>query len=136
MNFCFEVSKSSWDWTSEAGTVITKDNKVIGYAHNEVVPFESAMMHRGSLKEKHKTPIGERLEFTETAHAEVNAIIQTTNSKKSLKDSQLYSTKFPCPFCARIIANTQIEKIYYSGEYANDLGYKTLEEAGKELIKI
>lgn len=136
MRFCFDVSRSSWDWTSEAGTLITKDNQVIGYAHNKVIPYESAMMHRGSLKEKHKTPIGENLEFTETSHAEVGAIINAAHSSKSLENCNLYSTKFPCPFCARVIADTKIEKIYYSGEYANDLGYKTLKESGKELIKI
>jgi deoxycytidylate deaminase len=136
MQFAHEISRLSWDWTGETGAVITKNNEILGYSHNKVVPFESFMLLNGALREKHRTPIGEFLEFGETIHAETAAIVDLCQKGHNLEKTHIYTTKFPCPICARNLAATPIEKIYYSGEYSNKLGYTLLEKSDKELIRI
>lgn len=133
LNFAHEVSKSSWDWTGETGAVIVKDNKILSYSHNVVVPYQSSMMHNGSLMEKHHTGLGQGLEYRETNHAEVRSMMQLIETKHSLDGADIYTSKFPCPICARVIADSPINKIYYSHEYLNDISYQLIKETGKEI---
>ncbi|MEA3357640.1 MAG: deaminase [Patescibacteria group bacterium] len=136
LSLCHEVSKLSWDWNGQTGAAIARDGKILAYSHNAVLPYESAMMHEGAIREKMHTPIGQYLEYFQTNHAETRAITQLCGQKQSLENTDLYTTKFPCPFCARIIADSPIKRIFYSGEYTNNLGYETLKRAGKKLAKI
>lgn len=136
LNFAADVSKLSWDWEGQTGAVIANAGRISAFSHNKVLPYESAMLDKGSLRQKARAPIGEQLEYYSTNHAECSAILRAQENAITLKNCDLYTTKFPCPFCARIIADTEIETIFYSGDYTNNLGYKTLEECGKRLVKI
>ena len=46
-------------------------------------------------------------------HAEVNAIL---NSNSSVKNCILYTNKFPCNECAKVIIQSGIIKVIYKGE--------------------
>ena len=74
------------------GAVIALDNKVIAKAHNQV--------------EMLKDP---------TAHAEMIAITQATNSVSSkwLEKCSLYVTVEPCSMCAGALVLSRIKKIYF-----------------------
>ncbi|GAB4162284.1 MAG: hypothetical protein Fur003_5420 [Candidatus Dojkabacteria bacterium] len=134
MKFCTDVSTLSWDWNGRVGAAIVKAGKVISYSHNKVLPYESAMLHEGGIRDKNHIPIGEGLEFYQTNHAEMGCIAKVASSEHSLEECDLYCTLFPCPFCAKVIADTPIKRIYYSGEYTNQMGYEVLKATGKELI--
>lgn len=131
-----EAAKSlSWDWDGQTGAVITSHGKLISFGYNKVLPYPAAEMHEGSLRDHVHAPLGERLELYQTNHAELNAILRAQESGHNLTGTTLYTTKFPCPFCARIIADSAIESIVYSGEYTNNLGYEMLAKCGKKLVK-
>ncbi|MBF0523245.1 MAG: tRNA adenosine(34) deaminase TadA [Candidatus Omnitrophica bacterium] len=77
------------------GAVIVFKNQVIARAHNQV--------------EMLKDP---------TAHAEMIAITQATNSLSSkwLLDCTLYSTIEPCSMCAGALVLARIKKIYFGAK--------------------
>lgn len=119
-----EISKLSWDWTGQTGAILTDaKQKVISYGFNEILPYQSAMMHNGSVKEQEHGEIGKNIELLETIHAEMAAII---NADSSLKDTILWVSKFPCPYCARVIAKSKIKKVIHVHDYANKTGYSIL----------
>lgn len=146
--FCLDLENLSWDWTGRIGSCITINSKrekgssnkntfdIVSYSYNSIMPFEAAMMHNGSLKEKEKTPVGCNIELTETVHAEVGSILNLKQNPKIKGNLEIWITAFPCPVCARIIAKSNIKTIYYIREYPNELGYKILQSVGKTLVKV
>ena len=71
-------------------------------------------------------------------HAELNAIL---NSIKSLKNSTIYVTHFPCNECAKAIVQSGIKKVVYFSDKHKDLettkaSKKILENANVEISHI
>lgn len=52
-----------------------------------------------------------------TAHAESNAICQAAKEGFSVKGSTIYSTMFPCFWCAKMIVNSGIVKVVSEYDY-------------------
>ncbi|MBD3329771.1 hypothetical protein GF357_04740 [Candidatus Dojkabacteria bacterium] len=153
--FVQDISKLSWDWTGQTGACLVheisgknqtnSDSKksddssrfeVITWSHNVVVPFESYIMHKGALKELHRTPPGENIELTQTNHAEVAAVLRAAEQGLNFENIDLVTSKFPCPVCARILADSPISRVYYSEGYSNGLGMMVLKGAGKSFLQI
>ena len=74
------------------GSVIVKDNKIIGRGYNQVESLNDA-----------------------TAHAEMIAITSASNTNEDwrLSDAFLFVTKEPCPMCAGAILNSRLRGIIY-----------------------
>jgi guanine deaminase len=74
------------------GAIITKDDKIISQAHNQVL-----------------------LTNDPTAHAEVNAIRKASKklSTFDLSECILYTTCMPCPMCLGAIFWARIKTVYY-----------------------
>jgi len=139
MKFCLDVGTTSWDWTGTMGAVIvrSRDKKILTYSHNVVLPYETAMLHEGCSREKVKSARGEDQDLTETNHAETMCITKIASTPSvSLKGTELYTKAFPCPTCARVIASSPIEKIYYNLDYANEIGYRILKRSGKKIERV
>jgi len=102
------------------GAVITKDNKIIASAHNQVL--------------ESKDP---------TAHAEINAIRKASKFLDSfdLSECVLYTTCMPCPMCLGAIFWARIKTVYYGateddasrGGFDDKLFYKMLDDKKKYL---
>lgn len=60
---------------------------------------------------------GERLELCYCLHAEQNAILQAARNGVSIEGAEIYCTTFPCPICARMIANSGIKRVLVFGSY-------------------
>jgi dCMP deaminase len=77
---------------------------------------------------------GERLELCYCLHAEQNALMQAARNGVSIEGAEIYVTNFPCPICARMIANSGIKRVcvfgYYPGE---DRSRLMLERCGIEV---
>ena len=88
-------------------------------------------------------PWGKTGDFLDTkypyvVHAELNAIL---NSIKSLKESTIYVTHFPCNECAKAIVQSGIKKvIYFSDKHKNlesTVASRTiLKNAGVEIVNL
>ncbi|HEQ65341.1 MAG TPA: hypothetical protein ENN64_00745, partial [bacterium] len=139
--FLIDLESLSWDGTGRSSACITaKCNNgmysVLGYGYNRVLPYEGYMLYEGSLREKNHTPVGQNLEYGETVHAEIDALLMCNLAGAKITDSILWTSKFCCPYCARSFAASPISAIFYRDEYTNDLSYSVLRAAGKVIKKV
>ncbi|HLN18769.1 MAG TPA: deaminase, partial [Patescibacteria group bacterium] len=54
----------------------------------------------------------------------------------SLNNTNLYVTTFPCPTCAKLIAEAGIKKVYYESGYSLSDAEDILKNAGIEIILV
>lgn len=113
--------------TQVGACIVDDDNKVVSIGYNGMprgcndadMPWE----REGSFKET---------KYAYVVHAELNAIL---NSPRSLKDTTLYVSLFPCNECAKAIIQSGIKKIYYesdkyNGTDGNVVSKRMLDQAG------
>ena len=119
--------------TQVGACIVDQDNKVVSIGYNgfprgcndKVFPWK----REGSML---------NTKYAYVVHAELNAIL---NSPRSLKDTILYVSLFPCNECAKAIIQSGIKKIVYeSDKYADTEGVKAskkmLEAAGVEFEQL
>jgi dCMP deaminase len=110
-----ESIKSS-DWWRQVGAAIVKDGQVILKSHNTHLPSPHSPYVHGDPRNNFSK--GEYLEHSSAIHAEAALIALAAQQGISLKGLSLYSSTFPCPPCAKLIAYSGIKKIYYSEGYS------------------
>lgn len=108
--FMNEALKEAYDGIENGdggpfGSVIVKNNKIIGRGHNLVLLKQDC-----------------------TCHGEIMAIKDACKNLKSfnLSETQLYTTSEPCPMCLGAILWAQIDKVYYgcSKDDCEKIGFK------------
>ena len=62
-------------------------------------------------------PSGEGLEKCEAIHAELNAFLQCRSDDTSLT---MYTTTTPCIACAKIICNSNVQRVISISQYSQD----------------
>ena len=134
MGVAFLSGMRSKDPSTQVGAcIIDKEKKIIGMGYNGF-PLGSS---------DDEMPWGKTGDFLDTkypyvVHAELNAIL---NSIKSLKESTIYVTHFPCNECAKAIVQSGIKKvIYFSDKHKNlesTVASRTiLKNAGVEIVNL
>ena len=134
MGLAFLSGMRSKDTATQVGDcIIDKEKKIIGMGYNGF-PLGSS---------DDEMPWGKTGDFLDTkypyvVHAELNAIL---NSIKSLKESTIYVTHFPCNECAKAIVQSGIKKvIYFSDKHKNlesTVASRTiLKNAGVEIVNL
>jgi len=75
-----------------------------------------------------------------SSHSEANAIVAAARSGVSINNQRMASMFFPCPFCARLIIQSGIRRVYYAtnietyNEEHRKIVMTSFEEAGVQLI--
>jgi len=69
-------------------------------------------------------------------HAEANAITKVAKSNNSSEDSTLYVTTAPCMECSKLIIQSGIKRVVFSGEYHSDDGIQLLKRAKIEVVHL
>jgi len=108
--------------------------ELLATAHNAVVPYETYAMHHGAARETHFSPMNDQNHY-DTIHAEVAVLIKAQKERIDLHDSTLFINLLPCPMCARMLAQTDIESVIYSQDHSSGYGLKMLELAGKKVTR-
>ncbi|MEI6462787.1 MAG: deaminase [bacterium] len=129
------VSKRSFDHTFQVGEVLAKNGIPLLTTWNKCVPYETYPMHFGSLREKNFSPPGD-LNNYDTIHSEINLLLEAIKKKSDLKDTSLYINLLPCPTCAKAIACSDIQTIYYKLDHSEGYAYKLLTQMGKKCIRV
>ena len=119
--------------TQVGACIVDKDKKVVSIGYNGMprgcndtdMPWD----REGGFKET---------KYAYVVHAELNAIL---NSPRSLKDTILYVSLFPCNECAKAIIQSGIKKIYYesdkyNGTDGNIVSKTMLQKAGVEFEQL
>jgi dCMP deaminase len=126
------LSERSSDWWRQVGAVAARDNRVIGCAWNRHHPTEYAPYLSGDPRDAFGR--GVRADLSTAVHAEAAVIARAARDGISLAGADLYTTTFPCPACARLIAEAGIRRCFFAGEYSVLDGETVLRAAGVRLI--
>jgi len=130
----FRESQKSKCWWRQIGAIAVKDGKIIFRAYNKMLPHDDECYKIGCIRDG--LAPGKEPEKCSAIHAEMSIVAQAAKEGFSLEGAELYVTHFPCPVCAKIIANSGIKKIIFqSGSSVFD-GEKIMLGQGIEIIKI
>jgi len=134
MNIAIEVSRRSTCTRRQIGAIIVSDVgeiKSTGYNGNpRGLPHCGEM---GCIRDKLGIPSGTRLETCTAVHAEQNALMQAGTNARG---STLYSTIVPCPICARMILNAQVQRVVFIDDYSDNAGFALLGQAGVAVTRL
>jgi dCMP deaminase len=115
------ISQRSVCLRRKVGCLIVKNNQILCTGYNgppagHPHPEELGGCERDIAGIKS----GERLELCYCLHAEQNAILQAARHGISIEGATIYVTIFPCPICARMIANSGISEVRVFGTYPGE----------------
>lgn len=132
------VAKRSNCCRRHVAAVIVKDNRVISTGYNGT-PRGIANCFDGGCERCNSTEVksGEGLTDCICAHAEENAIVQAAYHGIAVKESTIYTTFSPCPYCTRMIINSGIKEVVYKDLYTIDeKSIALLRQAGIKFRKL
>jgi dCMP deaminase len=127
-----ELSQRSSDWWRQVGAVAARGGQVLGTAWNRHHPSEYSPYQDGDPRDSFER--GVRADLSTAIHAEAAVVAQAARSGVSLDGADLYVTTFPCPACARLIAESGIRRCFFTRTYSVLAGDQVLRAAGVELI--
>lgn len=126
-----QASGRSSDWWRQVGALAVKDDKIIAEEHNRHLPTEYSPYIDGDPRNNFSRGI--ETDLTTALHAEAAIVAWAAREGVSLLDAELHVTTFPCPTCARLMAEAGFARCYFSGPYALLDGENVLRQAGVEL---
>lgn len=126
------LSERSSDWWRQVGAVAVRDGQVLGSAWNRHHPTEYAPYLSGDPRDAFER--GMRADLSTAIHAEAALIAGAARDGISLAGADLYTTTFPCPACARLIAEAGFARCLFAGRYSVLDGEQTLRARGISLI--
>ncbi|MFZ2187979.1 MAG: deaminase [Candidatus Moraniibacteriota bacterium] len=130
-----ELKEKSANWWRQIGALITdKKGSIILSAFNRHVPTQENMAVYGDLRMCFDA--GENHHLSNSIHAEASLIGKAAKDGISLNNTNLYVTTFPCPTCAKLVAEAGIKKVYYQSGYSLSDAQDILKNAGVELILV
>nr|AIA18279.1 Cytidine and deoxycytidylate deaminase zinc-binding region [uncultured bacterium] len=134
-----EASMYSFDYAFQTGVALGKksgDNyRLLLWAYNRVVPYQTYALHHGASREKHFSPPND-LNHYDAVHAEVEAIVSAGKAPINLQGATLFINLLPCPSCARMLAETDIAEIVYTMDHSDGYAVHMLEAAGKTVRRV
>lgn len=131
------VAKRSNCCRRHVAAVIVKDNRVISTGYNGTPRGITNCFDGGCERCNSNIKSGEGLSDCICAHAEENAIVQAAYHGIALKESTLYTTFSPCPYCTRMIINSGIKEVIYKDLYSIDeKSFSLLKQAGIKVRKL
>jgi dCMP deaminase len=122
----------SSDWWRQVGAIAWRGEEILGAAWNHHGPTEYAPYVDGDPRDGFSR--GVRADLSTAMHAEASVVAQAARAGRALNGADLYVTTFPCPACARLIAESGFRRCYFTGPYSVLDGDKLLQAAGVELL--
>jgi dCMP deaminase len=126
------LAEHSSDWWRQVGAVAAREGQVLGYAWNRHHPTEYAPYLSGDPRDAFER--GVRADLSTAIHAEAALIAGAARDGVTLAGADLYTTTFPCPACARLIAEAGFRRCFFAGQYSVLDGEQTLRARGVRLI--
>ena len=142
-----ELADHSSDWWRQVGAIAWRTPEapapetrapeapgaqILGAAWNHHHPTEYAPYTDGDPRDNFSR--GVRADLSTAMHAEASVIARAARSGTPLNGADLYVTTFPCPACARLIAESGFRRCYFSGPYSVLDGDTILRAAGIQLF--
>lgn len=121
MQKAYEVAeKESTCLSHKCGAVLVLGGFLLGKAANGVPPGEQCCRELGCPR--WATESGDNLHWCRGVHAESAVIAVAAATQAGVKGSMMYTTRWPCVHCWRLIALAGIVWLVYAEEYAGPVG--------------
>jgi dCMP deaminase len=127
-----ELAGRSSDWWRQVGAIAVRGEHLIGSAWNQHYPTEYAPYEDGDPRDGFGR--GDRADLSTALHAEASIIAAAARDGVPLRGADLYVTTFPCPACARLIAQAGFGRCFFAGPYSLLDGEEVLRAAGIEVL--
>lgn len=111
-----EEAQLSADWWRQVGALFVREGSVVMQAHNHHLPSDFHLAYRGDPRTNFNA--GERIDISTAVHAEASAIAACAKQGVALAGADAFVTTFPCPNCARLLAEAGIVNVYYQQGYS------------------
>lgn len=135
INAIYNESDKSSDWWRRVGAAIVGLNgEIINASHNYHLPTEYSPWIDGDPR--NNATRGSSIEASTVQHAESSLIAKAAREGVSLEGKSIFVTTFPCPPCAKLIAESGLESCYYIEGYAMADGLRVMKDFDVEVIKI
>jgi dCMP deaminase len=118
------VARRSTCLRRQIGAVIVKGKQIVSTGYNGVPAGHPHCIEVGCARED--VPSGQRSELCRAAHAEQNAINFAARYGIPIEDATIYTTTFPCSWCAKSIVNAGIARVVYQDDYPDPLAKEIL----------
>lgn len=139
MTCASQVAKQSFDYSFQTGAVLAKkmsDGYIItGSGFNKVLPYQTYAMHHGASRETNFSPVND-LNHYDTIHAEMMVLIEALRNKTDLKGLSLFVNLMPCPNCARVLAETELDEIVYRIDHSEGYAVDLLQKMHKPIRRL
>ncbi len=128
-----QLAQKSNDWWRQIGSVIvTVDGiEIFGFNHH---PDDRGLYENGDPRSNFDA--GESIELSTAIHSETTAIANAARQGIALEGATLYVTVFPCPVCAKIVAESGIKQIYFEQGYSRLDGESVLKKNNIKLYRV
>lgn len=110
-------AKKSPDWWRQVSALAVKDKQIILSSYNQSYPNKNYTAEIFG-DPRSNFDAGQKLELSKVIHAEAAIISQAAKKGIALQGTSLYVSTFPCPVCAKLIANAGIKEIYFKDGYS------------------
>ncbi len=142
-----KTAELSSDWWRQVGAIVFEEQKqlntqnsqnnqpkIISIAHNHHLPSPyTPYIDSDPRNSFHK---GENIDLSTAIHAEAALIADSAKKGISLQGKNMYVSTFPCPVCAKLIATSGINRLYFSDGYAMLDGERILLDSGIEILMV
>jgi dCMP deaminase len=127
-----QLAEHSSDWWRQVGAIAWRGEEILGAAWNHHCPTEYAPYLDGDPRDGFSR--GVRADLSTAIHAEASVVAQAARAGRALNGADIYVTPFPCPACARLIAESGFRRCYFTGPYSVLEGDTVLRAAGVTLL--
>jgi dCMP deaminase len=131
ISFGWNGTPPGWDndceyrvWDTGAGGWLSPEEIETRYPYEDYHP-EAQRQVRYGLKTK-----------PEVIHAEANALMKLCRTHESSQGADLFLTHAPCIDCAKLIASSGINSVYYRNQYRNQNGIDFLSQSQIDCQKV
>lgn len=153
MQIAEHTSRLSVATRLKVGSVIVKDNNILGYGYNgtpsgwdnncETKVYDLSRDFNGNyfpdLENEYPftDSIGRYKLVTkpEVLHSEMNAIMKVSKSNMSTEGATIFCTHAPCIHCAKAIYQSGINQLFYRDTYRDTSGLDFLNKSGIQIEK-
>ena len=112
------------------GAVIVRGKQIVSTGYNGAPAGHPHCTNIGCARVG--VPSGERSELCRAAHAEQNAINFAARYGIAIEGATIYTTTYPCSWCAKSIVNAGIKRVVYCEDYPDKLAKEILENVQVE----
>jgi dCMP deaminase len=109
------VARRSTCLHRNVGALIVRGKQIVSTGYNGA---PAGLPHCGEIGcAREGVPSGQRSELCRAAHAEQNAINFAARFGISIEGGTVYTTAYPCSWCAKSIVNAGISRVVYAEDY-------------------